>query len=184
MVFTVKPIPFPLEYDTEGNQDPYYPTRSNLTIYSNGYEFYSFWFPHVESPFFYNWGIVNYGGDWYLPIRMTVDINPDPDITELIYSDRTIMSQMNFDKSFNYIRSFGFSIIGYNLFYFYQRPGGYGIAINRVDYPLNFDEIIFGLVGDYQDLKPVLFGYADHFLWLAREYMVLCRTDRTGRVIV
>lgn len=143
-----------LEYDTDGNRDPYYPTRSNLTIYSNGYEFYSFWFPHVKSPFFYNWGIVNYGGDWYLPIRMTVDINPDPDITELIYSDRTIMSQMNFDKSFNYIRSFGFSIIGYNLFYFYQRPGGYGIAINRVDYPLNFDEIIFGLVGDYQDLNP------------------------------
>jgi hypothetical protein len=30
--------------------------------------------------------------------------------------------------------------------------------VNRVDYPLGFDEIIFGLVGDQQDLNPY---YAD-----------------------
>ena len=147
-----------LEYAGETNRDPNYPTRANMTVYSNEYEFFNFWFPHVNNPLFYTWGIVNYGGDWYLPIRMTVDINPDPAVTEIIYSDRTIMSQLNFDKTYNYLRTFGFSIINYNLFYFYQRADGYGISINRTDYPLGFDEIIFGMVGDNQDLNPY---YAD-----------------------
>ena len=147
-----------LEYAGETNRDPDYPTRANMTVYSNGYEFFNFWFPHVSNPLFYTWGIVNYGGDWYLPIRMTVDINPDPAVTEIIYSDRTIMSQLNFDKSYDYLRTFGFSIINYNLFYFYQQTDGYGISINRTNYPLGFDEIIFGMVGDNQDLNPY---YAD-----------------------
>ncbi len=147
-----------LEYAEDTNRDPNFPTRANMTVYSNGYEFFDFWFPHTKNPMFYTWGIVNHGGDWFLPIRMTVDINPEPAVSEIIYSDRTLMSQINYDKTYGYLRTFGFSIIHYNLFYFYQRADGYGFAVNRVDYPLGFDEIIFGLVGDQQDLNPY---YAD-----------------------
>jgi hypothetical protein len=77
-----------------------------MSVESNSYPFYDFWFPHVDSPYFTNWGLISYGGDWYLPIRMTVDIDPDPTISEIIYSDRTIMSQMNFDRFNHYYRSF------------------------------------------------------------------------------
>ncbi len=92
---------------------------------------------------------------------MTVDINPDPTISEIIYCDRTLMSQTNLDKSYQYIRSFGLSIYNYLLFYFFQRDNGYGFALNRTDYNLEFDEILFGMVGDYQDLNPY---FADNLI--------------------
>lgn len=150
-----------LEYDQDKNRDPKYPTRANMSVESNSYPFYDFWFPHVDSPYFTNWGLISYGGDWYLPIRMTVDIDPDPTISEIIYSDRTIMSQMNFDRFNRYYRSFGFSIFSKSLFYFFENDKGYGISINRVDYPLGFDEIPFGLVDTYQELNPF---YADDLI--------------------
>jgi len=150
-----------LEYDQDNNRDPKYPTRANMSIESNAYPFYDFWFPHVDSPYFTNWGLISYGGDWYLPIRMTVDIDPDPTISEIIYSDRTIMSQINFDKFNRYYRSFGFSIFSKSLFYFFENEKGFGLSINRIDYPLGFDEIPFGLVDKYQELNPF---YADNLI--------------------
>jgi hypothetical protein len=150
-----------IEYDQDNNRDPSYPTRANMAVESNSYSFYDFWFPHIESPYFTSWGIMSYGGDWYLPIRLTVDIDPDPIISELIYTDRTIMSQMNFDETNQYLRSFGFSILSNSLFYFYENEKGFGISLNRVDYDLGFDEIPFGMVDKYQELNPF---YADNLI--------------------
>lgn len=150
-----------LEYDQDGNRDPAYPTRANMIVESNSYSFYDFWFPHAKSPYFTSWGIISYGGDWYLPVRLTVDIDPDPVVSELIYSDRTIMSQLNFDKTNNYFRSFGFSILSNSLFYFYENEKGFGISLNRVDFDLGFDEVPFGMVDKYQELNPF---YADNLI--------------------
>ena len=155
-----------IEYDQTENRDPLYPTRAHLQVESNSYVFYDFWFPYVESPYFRNWGIMSFGGDWYLPIRMTVDIDPDPLVSELIYSDRTIMSQLNFDRTNGYYRSFGFSILSDMLFYFYENEKGYGVSLNRADFDLGFDEILFGMVDRYQELNPF---YSDKLVsFLAR----------------
>jgi hypothetical protein len=150
-----------IDFKSEFNRDPFHPTRANLTVYSNDYEFMNLWFPAVDNPFFDHSGILNFGGDWFMTIRMTVDINPDPEIAEILYSDRTIMSQLNFDKTYQYVRSFGFSVYDYKLFYFFQRNDGYGFALNRVDYNLGFDEILYGLVDEYQDLNPY---YSDNLI--------------------
>ncbi len=150
-----------LEYGETHNRDPLYPTRAHCLVQSNAYTFYDFWFPYVQSPYFQSWGIMSYGGDWYLPIRMTVDIDPDPLVSELIYSDRTIMSQLNFDRTYGYYRSFGFSILSDNLFYFFENEKGYGFSLNRVNFDLGFDEIPFGMVDRYQELNPF---FADDFI--------------------
>lgn len=143
-----------IDFKSEFNRDIFHPTRANLTVYSNDYKFLDFWFPSVDNPYFDHSGILNFGGDWFMTIRMTVDINPDPEISEIVYSDRTIMSQINFDQSYQYVRSFGFAVYDYKLFYFFQRNDGYGFALNRVDYNLGFDEILYGLVDEYQELNP------------------------------
>lgn len=148
-----------LEYDQDLNRDPSYPTRANMNIQSNGYDFVDFWIPYAENPMFTNWGIVCFGGDWYLPMRLTVDIDPDPNVTDLIFTDRTIRSNSNYDKSRGYIRSFGYSILGYSylnykFFYFYQNENGYGISISGQDYDLGFDDIPFGYVGRYSEINP------------------------------
>lgn len=150
-----------LEYDQEMNRDPSYPTRACMNVDSNGYEFVNYWIPYVENPMFTNWGIVCFAGDWYLPMRLTVDINPDPDVTDLVFSDRTLRSNSNYDKSRGYIRSFGHSIIENKLFYFYQTANGYGVSISNQDYDLGFDDIPFGYVGKYSELSPF---YADDLI--------------------
>lgn len=143
-----------IEYDQELNRDPSHPTRADMVVTSNGFDFTDFWFPYVENPMFTNWGVICSGGDWYLSFRLTVDINPDPGVTDLIYSDRTIRSQQNYDKSKGYIRSFGYSIFNRQLFYFYEKEDGYGISLNYQDYDLGFDDIPFGYVADYAELAP------------------------------
>ena len=143
-----------LEYDQELNRDPSHPTRADLVVTSNGYDFTDYWIPYVENPMFTNWGVICSGGDWYLSFRLTVDINPDPGVTDLIYTDRTICSQQNYDRSRGYIRSFGYSIFNRQLFYFYENENGYGISLNYQDYDLGFDDIPFGYVADYAELSP------------------------------
>ena len=143
-----------LEYDQEMNRDPSYPTRASMNVDSNGYEFTDYWIPYVENPMFTNWGIVCFAGDWYLPMRLTVDIDPDPGVTDLVFTDRTLRSNSNYDKSRGYIRSFGHSIIDRKLFYFYQKENGYGVAISNQDYDLGFDDIPFGYVGKFSELDP------------------------------
>jgi len=147
-----------IEYDQEMNRDPSYPTRANMNVESNGYEFTDYWFPYVDNPMFTNWGIVCYAGDWYLPIRLTVDIDPDPNVTDLVYTDRTLRSNSNYDRTMGYLRSFGHSIVGRKLFYFYQNENGYGVSIANQDFDLGFDDIPFGYVGKYSELDPF---YAD-----------------------
>lgn len=143
-----------IEYEQDQNRDPKHPTRADMNIESNGYAFTDYWIPYVQNPMFYNWGVVCYGGDWYLPLRVTVDIDPDPEITDLVYSDRTLRSQQNFDSQQGYLRSFGYSILDSKLFYFYQKEDGYGISINRQDFDLGFDDIPFGYVGSYTEIDP------------------------------
>lgn len=143
-----------IEYNDDQNRDPSRPTRAEINVQSNGYDFTEYWIPYVQNPMFYNWGIYCYGGDWYLPLRMTVDIDPDPGTTDLVYADRTIRSQRNYDEQQGYLRSFGFSIINSKLFYFYQKENGYGISINRQDYDLGFDDIPFGYVGNLTEIDP------------------------------
>ena len=143
-----------IEYDQELNRDPSHPTRADLIVTSNGYDFTDYWIPYVENPMFTNWGVICFGGDWYLSFRLTVDIDSDPMVTDLIYSDRTIRSQQNYDKARGYIRSFGYSIFNKQLFYFYENENGYGIALNNQDYDLGFDDIPFGYVADYAELSP------------------------------
>ena len=143
-----------LEYDQEMNRDPSYPTRASMNVDSNGYEFTHYWIPYVENPMFTNWGIVCFAGDWYLPMRLTVDIDPDPGVTDLVFTDRTLRSNSNYDKSRGYIRSFGHSIIDRKLFYFYQKENGYGVSISNQDYDLGFDDIPFGYVGKFSELDP------------------------------
>ncbi len=157
-----------IEYDLEQNRDPRHPTRAMLDLESNGYTFSEYWIPYVENPMFYNWGIVNYGGDWYMPLRVSVDIDPEPGVVDLIVSDRTLRSQTNYDAQKGYIRSFGYSIINRILFYFYQKENGYGISIGLQDYDLGFDDIPFGYVGQYAELVPfysddliTFFGHRD-----------------------
>lgn len=149
------------EYDQELNRDPSYPTRAVMNVESNGYPFAEYWIPYVQNPMFTNWGVVCYGGDWYLPLRLTVDIDPDPDVTDLVYSDRAIRSQRNFDKEKGYIRSFGYSIINRKLFYFFQNENGYGLSLYGRDYDLGFDDIPFGYISDYSELDPF---YADDMI--------------------
>ncbi len=143
-----------IAYDDDQNRDPRRPSRAQINVESNGYDFTEYWIPYVQNPMFYNWGIVCYAGDWYLPLRMTVDIDPDPGTVDLLYADRTICSQKNFDEQQGYLRSFGFSIIDSKLFYFYQKESGYGISINRQDYDLGFDDIPFGYVGNLSEIAP------------------------------
>ncbi len=146
------------EYTSDDNRDPAYPTRAHMLVLSNGYDFYDFWFPYTENPMYQNWGILCYGGDWFMPIRMSVDIDPDPAVKEVIYSDRTIMSQINYDQRKNYLRSFGYSVIDADMIYFYETMTGYGVDLNYVDYNLGFDLIPFGYTDSYQELNPF---YAD-----------------------
>ena len=132
-----------------------------MNVMSNGYDFTEFWFPYSQNPMFTNWGIVCYAGDWYLPIRVSVDIDPNPDVTDVIYTDRTIRSQQNYDRERGYIRSFGYSIIDRKLFYFYQNENGYGISIDRQDFDLGFDDIPFGYIGAFSEMDPF---YADDMI--------------------
>lgn len=157
-----------IEYETDQNRDPRHPTRAMLDILSNSYSFAEYWIPYVENPMFYNWGIVNYGGDWYMPLRVSVDIDPEPGVVDLIVSDRTLRSQSNYDEQKGYIRSFGYSIINRTLFYFYQKENGYGISIGLQDYDLGFDDIPFGYIGTYAEMVPfysddliTFFGHRD-----------------------
>lgn len=150
-----------LEYDQEMNRDPSYPTRADMNVDSNGYEFVNYWIPYVENPMFTNWGIVCFAGDWYLPMRLTVDIDPDPAVSDLVFTDRTYRSNSNYDKSRGYIRSFGYSIIDNKLFYFYQNENGFGVSLSNQDYDLGFDDIPFGYVGKYSELVPF---YADDLI--------------------
>ena len=150
-----------MEYDQDFNRDPSYPTRADMNVTSNGYDFVDFWFPYVENPMFTNWGIICYAGDWYMPVRLTVDINADPNVTDLVFSDRTIRSNQNYDKLKGYLRSFGHSIFDKKLFYFYQTDDGYGISIGGQDYNLGFDDIPFGYVGTYTEINPF---YADDLI--------------------
>ena len=143
-----------IEYDDELNRDPKHPTRAEINVESNGYAFTEYWLPYIKNPMFYNWGVVCYAGDWYLSLRGVVDIDPEPGVADLVYSDRTIRSQQNFDEQMGYLRSFGFSIIDRKLFYFYQKENGYGISINRQDFDLGFDDIPFGYVGGYTEIDP------------------------------
>ena len=150
-----------IEYEQDLNRDPSHPTRAVMNVQSNGYDFTEFWIPYAQNPMFTNWGIVCYQGDWYLPMRVSVDIDPDPDITNIVYTDRTIRSQQNYDKSRGYLRSFGYSIIERKLFYFFQTESGYGVSINGQDYDLGFDDIPFGYIGSYSELDPF---YADDMI--------------------
>ncbi len=150
-----------IEYEADQNRDPRHPTRAMLDIYSNSYSFAEYWIPYVQNPMFYNWGIVNYGGDWYMPLRVTVDIDPEPGIVDLVYCDRTLRSQSNYDAQKGYIRSYGYSILNRTLFYFYQKENGYGISIGLQDYDLGFDDIPFGYVGTYAEIVPF---YADDLI--------------------
>ncbi|MBR6090710.1 MAG: hypothetical protein IKP86_12305 [Anaerolineaceae bacterium] len=143
-----------MEYDQDLNRDPSYPTRALMNIMSNGYDFTEYWIPYTQNPMFSNWGIICYGGDWYLPMRITVDIDPDPVITDLVFTDRTIRSNQNYDKERGYIRSFGYSILNRQFFYFYQNENGYGFSINKQDYDLGFDDIPFGYVSTYSEIDP------------------------------
>ena len=143
-----------LNYNTELNRDPEHPTRANMNINSNFYSFYDFWFPYVNSPIESNWGVITYAGDWYITVRMTVDINPDPGVTDLIYGYRTIMSEYNYDQKMDYLRSFGYSILANQFFYFYEKENGFGFSLNKVDYDLNFDSIPFGYADVYAELNP------------------------------
>ena len=143
-----------LEYDQDQNRDPRHPTRADISIESNDYAFTDYWIPYVHNPMYYNWGVVCYGGDWYLTLRSVVDLDPDADVADLVYNDRTIRSQQNFDSRKGYLRSFGYSIIDNKLFYFYQTENGYGISINLQDYDLGFDDIPFGYVGSYTEMDP------------------------------
>ena len=143
-----------LEYDHDQNRDPRHPTRADISIESNDYAFTDYWIPYVQNPMYYNWGVVCYGGDWYLTLRSSVDLDPDAEVADLVYNDRTIRSQQNFDAAQGYLRSFGFSIIDSKLFYFYQTENGYGISINRQDFDLGFDDIPFGYVGSYTEIDP------------------------------
>lgn len=150
-----------IEYEQDMNRDPSHPTRAVMNVMSNGYDFTEFWFPYAQNPMFTNWGVVCYLGDWYLPIRLSVDIDPDPNVTDVVYCDRTIRTQQNYDKQKGYIRSFGYSIIESKLFYFFQNENGYGISINGQDYNLGFDDIPFGYIGSYSELDPF---YADDMI--------------------
>ncbi len=143
-----------IEYELDQNRDPRYPTRAMLDVMSNSYSFAEYWIPYVENPFFYNWGIVNYAGDWYMSLRTSVDIDPEPGVVDLVYSDRTLRSQTNYDAQKGYIRSFGYSIINRTLFYFYQKENGYGVSIGLTDYDLGFDDIPFGYLGTYAEMVP------------------------------
>ena len=64
------------EYTNPMNRAAGYPTRAQLSVYSNAYEFFTMWFPYAAAPFPQVLGILNYGGDWFLPLRLTVDIDP------------------------------------------------------------------------------------------------------------
>ena len=150
-----------IEYEQDMNRDPSYPTRAVMNVDSNDYEFAHFWFPYADNPMFTNWGIICFAGDWYLPIRLSVDIDPDPNVSDLVVSDRTVRNQQNYDKTRNYIRSFGYSIIDRKLFYFYQTADGYGVSISNQDFDLGFDDIPFGYVGRYSELNPF---YADDII--------------------
>ena len=150
-----------IEYSQDLNRDPSYPTRACMNVDSNGYDFVHYWFPYVNNPMFTNWGIVCFAGDWYLPVRLTVDINPDPNITDLVFSDRTFRSNSNYDKARGYLRSFGYSIIDRKLFYFYQTEQGYGISLSGQDFDLGFDDIPFGYVSDFSEINPF---YADDLI--------------------
>ena len=143
-----------LEYDQDQNRDPRYPTRALADVESNAYTFTEYYIPYVHNPMFVNWGVVNYGGDWYLPLRLTVDIDTDPNVVDIVYTDRTLRSQRNYDEEMGYLRSFGYSIIMNKLFYFYQKENGYGISINRQDFDLGFDDIPFGYVSGYTEIDP------------------------------
>ena len=138
-----------------------YPTRAQLSVYSNAYEFFTMWFPYAAAPFPQVLGILNYGGDWFLPLRLTVDIDPDPAVSEIVSGDRTIMSQLNFDRAYGYVRTFGLSILNSTLFYFYERENGLGFSLNRTDYALGFDEILFGQIRPYAELNPF---YSDYLI--------------------
>lgn len=150
------------EYANPANRAVGRPTRAQISVYSNAYEFFKTWIPYVNAPYDHLWGILNYGGDWFLPTRLTVDINPDPAVDEIVFSDRAIMSQLNYDRAYGYVRTFGYSILNYNLFYFYERAeDGCGFAISRTDYPLGFDEILFAQPRPYAELNPF---YSDYLI--------------------
>lgn len=148
-----------LDYTTPSNRAAGYPTRSRLTMYANGYEFFSTFIPQIPTPYDAIWGDLNYGGDWYLPLRFSVDINPDPKVEEIVTCDRTIMSQMNFERNFGYIETFGYSILNYNLFYFFRKANGIGFALNRTNYELGFDDVIFGEIKPFTELNPFYSDY-------------------------
>ena len=150
-----------IEYEQDLNRDPSHPTRAVMNVASNGYDFTEFWFPYVQNPMFSNWGVVCYAGDWYLPIRVSVDIDQDPNVVDVITCDRTIRTQKNYDSERGYIRSFGYSVLDRKLIYFYQKEDGYGISIDRQDYDLGFDDIPFGYIGTYSELDPF---YADDLI--------------------
>ena len=157
-----------VEYNQEQNRDPRHPTRANMEVESNDYPFFDYWFPYVENPMYTNWGVICYGGDWFLPFRMSVDIDPNPNVTDVVYTDRTVRSQQNYDRERGYLRSFGFSIINNKFFHFYQKENGFGIAVNRQDFDLGFDDIPFGYVGKYTEINPfysddliTFFGHRD-----------------------
>lgn len=149
------------EYTNPMNRAAGYPTRAQLSVYSNAYEFFTMWFPYAAAPFPQVLGILNYGGDWFLPLRLTVDIDPDPAVSEIVSGDRTIMSQLNFDRAYGYVRTFGLSILNSTLFYFYERENGLGFSLNRTDYALGFDEILFGQIRPYAELNPF---YSDYLI--------------------
>lgn len=150
------------EYTNPANRAIGHPTRAQVSVYSNAYEFFKTWIPYVNAPYDHLWGVLNYGGDWFLPTRLTVDIHPDPTVDEIVFSDRAIMSQLNYDRAYGYLRTFGYSILNYNLFYFYERDeDGCGFALNRTDYPLGFDEILFAQLRPYAELNPF---YSDYLI--------------------
>ncbi len=150
-----------IEYNQDGNRDPEHPTRAMMDVESNDYPFYEFWFPYSDSPMHTDWGILCYAGDWYMPLRLTVDIDPDPNVTNIVYTDRTYRNQSDYDAEKGYLRSFGYSIIDNKLFYFYQKESGYGISIGLEDIDLGFDDIPFGYVGEYNEINPF---YADDLI--------------------
>ena len=71
------------------------------------------------------------------------------------------MSQLNFDRAYGYVRTFGLSILNSTLFYFYERENGLGFSLNRTDYALGFDEILFGQLRPYAELNPF---YSDYLI--------------------
>lgn len=155
-------------YNSDQNRSPEYPTRANIEISTNDYPFMDFWYPFVESPMNTYEPFMNWGWDWYLPFLMSVDIDPDPEVSELITTNRTLRNGTNYDAAKGYLRSFGYSVIGQKIFYFYEKENGFGISLDLVDYDLGFDEVPYGYPEQYKALDPYLaddlisfFGHRD-----------------------